>query len=230
MGKVNKKDADRAKAEKRLEQEISAGQTEEELARAEKKAEGMSRGVNAGEAQLFEKKLTKEEKKAAMELKKAEIAAKKAAKKAAAAGDAAAEGDGGEGGGGGGGGEEERSASPSKSTKGAAGAVAAAEDELASLTLEQQRVAAARAVTGVLASHAAALDVKIQSFSISVGGNQLLQDCELELCQGYRYGLIGENGSGKSNVLAAIAQRDVPLPAHVDVFHLHEEVWRYREM
>ena len=232
MGKVNKKDADRAKAEKRLEQEISAGQTEEELARAEKKAEGMSRGVNAGEAQLFEKKLTKEEKKAAMELKKAEIAAKKAAKKAAAAegGDAAAEGEGGEGGGGGGGGDEERSASPSKSTKGAAGAVAAAEDELASLTLEQQRVAAARAVTGVLASHAAALDVKIQSFSISVGGNQLLQDCELELCQGCRYGLIGENGSGKSNVLAAIAQRDVPLPAHVDVFHLHEEVGRYREM
>jgi len=72
---------------------------------------------------------------------------------------------------------------------------------MASLTLEQQRVAAARAVTGVLASHAAALDVKIQSFSISVGGNQLLQDCDLELCQGCRYGLIGENGSGKSNVL-----------------------------
>ena len=226
MGKADKKDADRAKAEKRLEQEISAGQTEEELARAEKRAEGMSRGVNTGEAQLFEKKLSKEEKKAAMEIKKAEIAAKKAAKKAAAeGGDAAAEGDGGDGGGGGG--DEERSASPSKSTKGAAGAVAAAGEKLASLTLEQQRVAAARAVTGVLASHAAALDVKIQSFSISVGGNQLLQDCELELCQGCRYGLIGENGSGKSNVLAAIAQRDVPLPAHVDVFHLHEEARPY---
>ena len=81
MGKVNKKDADRAKAEKRLEQEISAGQTEEELARAEKKAEGMSRGVNAGEAQLFEKKLTKEEKKAAAAAKKAEREAKKAARK-----------------------------------------------------------------------------------------------------------------------------------------------------
>ena len=50
----------------------------------------------------------------------------------------------------------------------------------------------------------AALDVKIQSFSVSVGGNQLLQDCDLELCQGCRYGLIGENGSGKSNVLVAI--------------------------
>jgi len=224
MGKGDKKDADRAKAEKRLEQEIGEGQTEEQLARAEKKAEGMGRGVNKGEEQLFEKKLTKEEKKAAMEIKKAEIAAKKAAKKAAAGdgGDAAAEGEDGDGGDGG---DEERSASPSKSKskKGAAGAVAAAEDDMASLTLEQQRVAAARAVTGVLASHAAALDVKIQSFSISVGGNQLLQDCELELCQGCRYGLIGENGSGKSNVLAAIAQRDIPLPAHVDVFHLHEE-------
>jgi ATP-binding cassette subfamily F protein 2 len=36
-------------------------------------------------------------------------------------------------------------------------------------------------------------------------------------------GLIGENGSGKSNVLAAIAQRDVPLPDEIDVFHLHQE-------
>jgi len=43
------------------------------------------------------------------------------------------------------------------------------------------------------------------------------------LNQGCRYGLIGDNGSGKSNVLAAIAQRDVPLPSHIDVFHLHEE-------
>ena len=40
MGKQSKVDADRAKAEKRLEQEIGAGQTEEQLARAEKKAEG----------------------------------------------------------------------------------------------------------------------------------------------------------------------------------------------
>ena len=224
MGKQSKVDADRAKAEKRLEQEIGAGQTEEQLARAEKKAEGMGRGVNKGEEQLFEKKLTKEEKKAAMEIKKAEIAAKKAAKKAAAeGGDEAAEGDDGDGDGDGDGGDEERSASPSKSKKGAAGAVVAAEGDMASLTLEQQRVAAARAVTGVLASHAAALDVKIASFSISVGGNQLLNDCDLELNQGCRYGLIGENGSGKSNVLAAIAQRDIPLPAHVDVFHLHEE-------
>jgi ATP-binding cassette subfamily F protein 2 len=37
------------------------------------------------------------------------------------------------------------------------------------------------------------------------------QDCHLELNAGCRYGLIGQNGSGKSNVLAAIAQRDIPV-------------------
>mmetsp|Transcript_54580 Transcript_54580/g.151425 ORF Transcript_54580/g.151425 Transcript_54580/m.151425 type:complete len:598 (-) Transcript_54580:67-1860(-) len=91
------------------------------------------------------------------------------------------------------------------------------------ITDEQKRVATKRAVTGVLASPQSALDVKFDSFSLQVGGNQLVNDCHLELNQGCRYGLIGDNGSGKSNVLAALAQRDVPLPRHVDVFHLHEE-------
>jgi ATP-binding cassette subfamily F protein 2 len=40
---------------------------------------------------------------------------------------------------------------------------------------------------------------------------------------GRRYGIIGTNGSGKSNVLAAIAQRDIPVPEHIDMYHLHEE-------
>jgi len=78
-------------------------------------------------------------------------------------------------------------------------------------------------VTGVLASTQAARDVKFQSFSVAVGGKLLVSDVNLELTQGCRYGLLGENGSGKSNVLAAIAQREVPLPAHISVFHLHEE-------
>jgi len=91
------------------------------------------------------------------------------------------------------------------------------------ITDEQQRVALDRAVTGVLASPVAQLDIKFDLFTVAVGGNMLVDECRLELTQGCRYGLIGENGSGKSNVLAAIAQRDVPLPEHVSVFHLHEE-------
>lgn len=96
-------------------------------------------------------------------------------------------------------------------------------DAEASLTEDQKRVAIRRAVTGVLASPDAAMDVKFDAFSLMVGGNALVNDCHMELNQGCRYGLIGDNGSGKSNVLASIAQREVPLPTHVDVFHLHEE-------
>mmetsp|Transcript_7939 Transcript_7939/g.25262 ORF Transcript_7939/g.25262 Transcript_7939/m.25262 type:complete len:602 (+) Transcript_7939:69-1874(+) len=93
----------------------------------------------------------------------------------------------------------------------------------AALTKEQERVASRRAVTGVLATPASSLDVKFEAFSVQVGGHQLITDCDMELNMGCRYGLIGDNGSGKSNVLAAIAQRDLPLPEHIDVFHLHEE-------
>ena len=91
------------------------------------------------------------------------------------------------------------------------------------LTAEQLRVAAARATTGVLACEDGARDLKFDSFSVMVGGNPLVQDCSVELNQGCRYGLVGTNGSGKSNVLAALAQREVPIPDHVDMFHLHEE-------
>ena len=98
-----------------------------------------------------------------------------------------------------------------------------AKGDAGALTAEQLRVATVRAVTGVLASEAQARDVKFDAFSVMVGGNQLVTDCKLELNQGCRYGLIGVNGAGKSNVLSAIAQRDIPLPDFIDVYHLHEE-------
>ena len=91
------------------------------------------------------------------------------------------------------------------------------------LTNEQRRTASARAVTGTLSSQPECRDLKFDSFSVMVGGKQLVTDCQLELNFGARYGLIGLNGSGKSNVLNAIAQRDIPVPDHVDMYHLHEE-------
>ena len=42
------------------------------------------------------------------------------------------------------------------------------------LTAEQMRVAAVRAVTGVLASTPEGMDVKFDSFSLMVGGNLLV--------------------------------------------------------
>eukprot|EP00195_Chlamydomonas_chlamydogama_P005675 CAMPEP_0202901122 /NCGR_PEP_ID=MMETSP1392-20130828/13384_1 /ASSEMBLY_ACC=CAM_ASM_000868 /TAXON_ID=225041 /ORGANISM="Chlamydomonas chlamydogama, Strain SAG 11-48b" /LENGTH=610 /DNA_ID=CAMNT_0049587629 /DNA_START=273 /DNA_END=2105 /DNA_ORIENTATION=- len=80
-----------------------------------------------------------------------------------------------------------------------------------------------RTVTGVLASRPTSRDIKIQSFSLGLNGVELIQDCSIELTIGRRYGLIGQNGSGKSNFLKAIAAREVPIPSHMDIYHLDAE-------
>lgn len=35
-----------------------------------------------------------------------------------------------------------------------------------------------------------------------------------------RYGLLGANGCGKSCLLKALSCRELPIPEHVDIFHL----------
>ncbi len=89
--------------------------------------------------------------------------------------------------------------------------LAADVDAKLALTDEQRRVSKGRATTGVLASTPAARDVKFDSFSVMVGGNLLVQDCHLELSQGCRYGLIGENGSGESRNRARARARSLFL-------------------
>jgi len=78
-------------------------------------------------------------------------------------------------------------------------------------------------ITGVLASQPLSRDVQISSFSVSTYGRDLIKDTTLELNFGRRYGLIGQNGSGKSTMLYAIAHRQIPIPDHVDIWHLDRE-------
>jgi len=78
--------------------------------------------------------------------------------------------------------------------------------------------------TGVLASHPQSRDLKIENFSMSLLGHELISDTMLELSYGRRYGLIGLNGSGKSTLLTVISHREIPIPAHISVFHLEHEV------
>ena len=87
----------------------------------------------------------------------------------------------------------------------------------------QEMLARQRAVTGVLASTPTSANTKIEKFSVTVAGASLLDDATLELNVGTRYGFIGQNGSGKTNVLNAIALREIPIPEHVDLYHLHAE-------
>ena len=44
---------------------------------------------------------------------------------------------------------------------------------------------------------------------MSLTGAELIQDCSIELTIGRRYGLLGQNGCGKSNFLKCLAAREV---------------------
>ena len=50
-----------------------------------------------------------------------------------------------------------------------------------------------------------------------------VNDTTLELNFGRKYGLIGQNGSGKSTILAAIAAKEVPIPDICDMWFLDKE-------
>jgi ATP-binding cassette subfamily F protein 2 len=98
------------------------------------------------------------------------------------------------------------------------------EKKLNALNLLDKANAQNRSCTGVLASHPNGRDIHIHQFSLTFYGQELLTDAELELNCGRRYGILGLNGSGKSTVLAAIANKEIPIPEHIDIFHLSREI------
>ncbi|CAN3373288.1 hypothetical protein DIURU_005213 [Diutina rugosa] len=79
-----------------------------------------------------------------------------------------------------------------------------------------------RVVTGVLESLETSRDIKLSSVSLLFHGKVLLTDTTLELNYGRRYGLLGENGCGKSTFLKAIAAREYPIPESIDIYLLNE--------
>ncbi|KAF3454931.1 hypothetical protein FNV43_RR05379 [Rhamnella rubrinervis] len=81
-----------------------------------------------------------------------------------------------------------------------------------------------RTCTGVLCSHPLSRDIRIESLSVTFHGHDLIVDSELELNYGRRYGLLGLNGCGKSTLLTAIGCRELPIPEHMDIYHLTREI------
>ncbi|KOM28843.1 hypothetical protein LR48_Vigan598s000400 [Vigna angularis] len=81
-----------------------------------------------------------------------------------------------------------------------------------------------RTCTGVLCSHPLSRDIRIESLSVTFHGHDLIVDSELELNYGRRYGLLGLNGCGKSTLLTAIGERELPIPDHMDIYHLTREI------
>ncbi|CAH2041698.1 unnamed protein product [Thlaspi arvense] len=81
-----------------------------------------------------------------------------------------------------------------------------------------------RTCTAVLCSHPLSRDIRIESLSLTFHGHDLIVDSELELNYGRRYGLLGLNGCGKSTLLNAIGCRELPIPEHMDIYHLTREI------
>ncbi|XVE79808.1 hypothetical protein DITRI_Ditri14bG0085800 [Diplodiscus trichospermus] len=81
-----------------------------------------------------------------------------------------------------------------------------------------------RTCTGVLCSHPLSRDIRIESLSVTFHGHDLIVDSVLELNYGRRYGLLGLNGCGKSTLLTAIGLHELPIPEHMDIYHLTREI------
>ncbi|KAG1721263.1 P-loop containing nucleoside triphosphate hydrolase protein [Suillus paluster] len=89
-------------------------------------------------------------------------------------------------------------------------------DDLTSMAKLQ--IATDRSAAGVLVSDVKGRDIKIDSFTLSFHGRLLIEGAEISLNYGQRYGLLGENGSGKSTFLQSIAERDIEIPPHIDIY------------
>jgi ATP-binding cassette subfamily F protein 2 len=168
--------------------------------------------MGKGTEEIFEKKLTKEEKKAAAEAKRA---AKKAAKDAAAGKPVEA---------------------PKAEVDEAAAALKAVElaEKLANATSEEAKREAALELLNqehIQVTYAAEKrrvaatekDINVSDVSITFHGKPLVEATDITINYGNRYGFLGPNGSGKSTIMKAIAARAIPIPEGLDIYFLDRE-------
>lgn len=67
-------------------------------------------------------------------------------------------------------------------------------------------------------------DIKMENADVSIGGTRILTDTTLTLSYGHRYGLVGHNGVGKSTLLRALSRRELPIPTHISILHVEQEI------
>ncbi|KAF8349868.1 P-loop containing nucleoside triphosphate hydrolase protein [Amanita rubescens] len=67
-------------------------------------------------------------------------------------------------------------------------------------------------------------DIHLPSIDVNFGSNRILSGASLTMAYGRRYGLIGRNGVGKSTLLRHIAMREVPIPPHITILFVEQEI------
>ncbi|KAL8666524.1 MAG: hypothetical protein Q9202_001322 [Teloschistes flavicans] len=67
-------------------------------------------------------------------------------------------------------------------------------------------------------------DVKVEGVDVSIGGLRILSDTTLTMAFGRRYGLVGQNGIGKSTLLRALSRRELAIPTHITILHVEQEI------
>lgn len=67
-------------------------------------------------------------------------------------------------------------------------------------------------------------DIKVDNIDISIAGKRITSDTNLTLAYGRRYGLVGQNGIGKSTLLRALSKREVAIPTHISILHVEQEI------
>jgi len=67
-------------------------------------------------------------------------------------------------------------------------------------------------------------DINIQGVTVMFQGKILIEESEVVMNYGQRYGFIGRNGAGKSSLMEVLGARALPFPDHISVFHLRHEI------
>lgn len=171
--------------------------------------------LGKGEDELFEKKLSKEEKKA---LAAAKRAAKKKAKEAKSGKKNKKDDDDD---------AEEKKVDASSALENAKNALdsSASEEVKREAALEklsqEQIVVTYESKKGK--QHANTRDINVGGVTVTFHGKPLIEDTQIVINYGNRYGFIGPNGSGKSTIMKAIAARAIPIPDSLDIYFLDSE-------
>jgi len=66
-------------------------------------------------------------------------------------------------------------------------------------------------------------DINVSEVTVTFHGKPLIENTEVVINYGNRYGFLGPNGSGKSTIMKAIAARSIPIPEGLDIYFLDRE-------